>query len=258
MAKAMIDSHSHILSGLDDGARDEAASLEMARAYAELGFEKIIATPHISEKAGYLPTRFEIEEKVAGLNRLMKDEEIPLEVFPGAEYYMESSFVGLAERRWPLTQINNTFYIMVEMPALFLTPNMGLSFFNLAVKNPELKKVLPFIRLILAHPERNEEVIKRPLAAVQGFKEQGVYIQMNISSLLGYYGKSVKKCAEALLKAKLVDLAATDAHTPEQLQSHVPQALDRMEKLAGRKAIEVLLKINPGKILIGETLEPFY
>jgi protein-tyrosine phosphatase len=254
----MIDTHSHILYGLDDGARDEAASLAMARTYAELGFEKIIATPHISEKAGYLPTRFEIEEKVAGLNRTLKDAGVPLELFPGAEYYMESSFVSLAERRWPLTHINGTFYILIEMPALFLTPNVGLSFFNSSVKNPELKKVLPFIRLILAHPERNEEVIKRPEACVQGFKEQGIYIQMNISSLIGYYGKTVKKCAEVLLKAKLVDLAATDAHSSDQLATLFPQALERLEKLAGRKAIEVLLKINPGKILIGETLEPFY
>jgi len=254
----MIDIHSHILYGLDDGAKDEAVALEMARIYSELGFDKVVATPHISEKLGYLTTSFEIEERVKSLNQKLSAEGISVEIFPGAEYYMEGSFVTLAEQRWPLTRLNRTFYILVEMPALFLTPNVGLSFFNIQVKNPELKKILPFIRLILAHPERNEEVIKRPEPYIQRFKEQGVYIQMNLSSLLGYYGKTVKKAAEILLKNKMVDMIATDAHSPEQLLPLAPQALERLEKLAGKKAVDVLLKINPAKILLGETLEPFY
>jgi len=254
----MIDLHSHILFGLDDGAKDEAEGLEMARIYRQMGFDQVVATPHIMEKSGYLATGLEIEEKVKDLNQKIQAEDLGLEVLPGAEYYLEGSFLSLAEQRWPMTRINHSFYLLVEMPALYINHNLGLSFFNPAVKNPELKKDLPFLRLILAHPERNEEVIKRPEAYVQRFKEQGIYIQMNLSSLLGYYGKTVKKTAEIMLKTKMVDLVATDAHSPEQLFTQVPQALERLEKLGGKKAIEVLLKTNPSKVVMGEPLEPFY
>lgn len=254
----MIDIHSHILPGLDDGAKTEADSLEMARIYRKIGFEKIVATPHIMKKSGYQPTSFEIDEKINELNQKIQEEGIGIEVFPGAEYYVEGSFISLAEQLWPMKRINHTCYILVEMPALFVNHNLGLSFFNPNVKNQELRKELPFLRLILAHPERNEEVIKRPEAYIQRFKEQGMYIQMNLTSILGYYGKAVKKAAEIMLKTKMVDIIATDAHSPDQLISTIPQALERLEKLAGKKAIDVLLKINPFKIFSGETLEPFY
>ncbi len=254
----MIDLHSHILAGLDDGAKDQAESLEMARAYWEMGFDQVVATPHINEKSGYLPTGLEIAEKVKNLNQQIKDQDIGIQIFPGAEYYMEGSFTGLAEQRWPMTSINGSFYILVEMPALFVNHNMGLSFFNSSVKNADLKKELPFLRLILAHPERNEEVIRKPEAYVQRFKEQGTYIQMNLYSLIGYYGKAVKKTAEEMLKTKMVDLIATDSHSADQLRRNLPQALERLEKLAGTKAIEVLLKVNPEKVLAGEPVEPFY
>lgn len=254
----MIDLHSHILFGLDDGAKTEADSLEMARVYQKLGFEKVIATPHIMEKSGYLVTGFEISEKVKALNQQLQEQGIALKIFTGAEYYLEGSFLKLAEKRWPMTSINNTCYILVEMPALFVNHNLGLSFFNPTVQNPELKKALPFIRLILAHPERNEEVIKKPALYIQRFKEQGMYIQMNLASLLGYYGKTVKKASETILKTKMVDLIATDAHSPDQLLTYVPQAMDRLHKLGGKKALDVLLKINPAKVLSGEPLEPFY
>jgi len=254
----MIDLHSHILPALDDGAKNEADSIEMARIYQELGFNKVVGTPHIMEKSGYMVTGFEISEKVKTLNESLKEQGIAVEVFPGAEYYLEGSFLKLADQRWPMTRINHTVYILVEMPALFVNQNMGLSFFNPSVKNPELKKELPFLRLILAHPERNEEVIKKPEVYIRMFKEQGMYIQMNLGSLLGYYGKAVKKASEQILKTKMVDIIATDSHSPDQLRTYAAQGLERLNKLAGRKALDVLLNINPNKVLMGEPLEPFY
>lgn len=250
--------HSHILFGLDDGAKDELMSLEMARAYRELGFEKVVATSHIMEKSGYATTVSDIEEKVRSLNERIGGEGIGLEVMVGAEYYLDREFGAVAESNWPLCRINNSMFVMVEIPSLFAPAYLGLSFFNTRVKNPELKKLLPFLRLVLAHPERNEDVIKRPEATIKRLKEQGVYIQMNLGSLVGYYGRAVRKASEKMLKYKMVDLIATDAHSQDQLRTIVPDGLQRLRRLAGEKAVRVLLNVNPAKVLAGEPLEPFY
>jgi protein-tyrosine phosphatase len=254
----MIDIHSHILPGMDDGARDESISLEMARIYQELGFEKVVASPHMSGKSENPVTSADIELKVKALNEKISGDGTRLEIVPGGEYYLDRDFSDIAESLWPLARINNSLFVLVEMPALFIPASLGLSFFNTKIKNPELKKLMPFLRLVMAHPERNEEVIKRPEAAVKSIKEQGVYIQMNLGSLTGYYGKTVKKAAEQILKLKMADLVGTDSHSPDQLRTMVPEGLQRLEKIAGEKAVEVLLKVNPQKVLAGEPLEPFY
>jgi len=254
----MIDIHSHILYGLDDGANDESASLKMARSYQELGFEKTVASPHITDKSGHQTSSAEIEQRTRSLNEKIVAEGVNLGLILGAEYYLDRDFTDIAEANWPLVRINNSLFILVEMPALFMPATLGLSFFNTRAKNPELKKLLPFLRLILAHPERNEDVISKPESSIKRIKEQGVYIQMNLGSLVDYYGKTVRKAAEQILKLKMVDLIATDAHSPEQLAAIVPQGLKRLRKLAGEKAVHVLLKVNPAKVLAGEPLEPYY
>lgn len=256
--KLMIDVHSHILYGLDDGANDEQTSLQMARAYQQLGFEKTVASPHIADKSGHQLSGTEVGDKLQSLNQKISAEGINLELVIGAEYYLDRDFTDIAEDHWPLLRINNSLFVLVEMPALFMPATLGLSFFNTRAKNPELKKLLPFLRLILAHPERNEDVISKPEFAIKRIKEQGVYIQMNLGSLVDYYGKAVRKAAEQILKLKMVDLIATDAHSPEQLASIVPEGLKRLRKLAGEKAVHMLLKVNPAKVLAGEPLEPYY
>jgi protein-tyrosine phosphatase len=254
----MIDVHSHILHGIDDGANDEAASLEMARSYQELGFEKVVASPHITGKVETALTAAQIESRVRTLNDRIRQSGIKLEVVAGAEYYLERDFLDIADSVWPLSRINNSMFVLVEMPALFMPANLGISFFNNKVKNPELKKLLPFLQLIIAHPERNEGVIKDPERAAARIKEQGVYIQMNLGSLTGYYGKTVKKAAEQILKLGLVDLVGTDSHAPEQVRTMVPEGLLRLRKLAGDEAVKLLMQDNPEKVLAGETPEPFY
>jgi len=253
----MIDIHSHILYGLDDGAKDEAASLQMARLYKEMGFEKVVAAPHVMEKS-YSNSAELILGRLKALSEKIGAENLGVDLVQGAEYYLDRDFTDIGERNWPLVRINNSFFVLVEMPALFTPATLGLSFFNTKVKNPELKKLLPFLRLVLAHPERNEDVIHRPEATIKRIKEQGVYIQMNLGSLIDYYGKTVRKAAEQILKLKMADVIATDAHSPEQLMAIVPEGIKRLRKIAGEKAVQVLMKINPAKVLAGEPLEPFY
>jgi len=251
----MIDIHSHILPGLDDGAGDPETALEMVRAYLELGFEKAVATPHLIEKSGYKITHQQIKQEVDKLNQEIRSKNLELSVFSGGEYYLDQPFINLAERYWPLTRLNDSCYVMIELPGLFLPDYLKFSVLENKVKNSELRKALPFLRIILAHPERNEKVAQNPIASIQKLREQGFFIQINLGSLVGFYGNPAKKASELLVKNKLVDLVASDAHSPRQLKELVPSALKIVEKLAGKEFLEMVIKINPGKVLNGEYLE---
>jgi len=251
----MIDIHSHILPGLDDGAGDPETALEMVQAYLELGFEKVVATPHLIEKSGFKITAEQIREKVWELNQKIGSNNLKLTILAGGEYYLDQPFINLAERYWPLSKLNDSCYVMIELPGLFLPDYLKFSVLETKVKNPELRKALPFLRIILAHPERNEEIAKNPIANIQKLREQGFFIQVNLGSLVGFYGNGTKKASELLVKKKLVDLVASDAHSPRQLKELVPSALKIVEKLAGKEFLEMVIKINPEKVLNGEYLE---
>ena len=251
----MIDIHSHILPGLDDGAGDTDTALEMVRAYCELGFKKVIATPHIIEKSGYRITHQLIKEKLDALNLEIKKNNLELTILSGGEYYLDQPFIKLAERYWPLTKLNDSCYLMIELPGLFLPDYLKFSILEPKTKNLELKKALPGLRVIIAHPERNEAVAKNPLATIQKLREQGYFIQLNLGSLVGFYGNGAKKAGELLVKNKLVDLVASDAHSPSQLKEIVLPALKVIEKLVGKEFLELMVKINPEKVLKGEYLE---
>ncbi len=254
----MIDLHSHILPGLDDGAQSEEDTLRMAELYQSYGFTRVVASPHIRENSEYLVRKEDLEEMVADWNHRFQSMGINLQLLPGAEYYLDGSFSELAERLWPIIRLNNSYYTLVEMPVLFLPKYLGVSFFNPQIHNPELKKLIPFLRLILAHPERNEEVLKNPQLALRELKEQGLYIQINLGSLVGLYGKLVKKTAELFVKRNLTDLIATDAHSPEQLERILSEGIPRLKKLLGEKRFNLLMKTNPELVLAGEPLEPIY
>jgi protein-tyrosine phosphatase len=252
----MIDIHSHILFGLDDGAKNEEESIGMAGAYAELGFETVVASSHIIEKSLNLITRQNIRDRAEYVNGRIAGNGV--KIVPGAEYYLDQPFAGLAERLWPISDINDSGYVLAEMPTLFIPENMGVCSLNHKTENPELRKKLPYIFIIIAHPERNQEVIKKPEANVRRLKEQGLFIQLNLGSFVDYYGKAVRKAAEAILKAGLVDVVATDSHTPEQVRTMIPGGLERLEKLAGKSGLDLLLNGNPSRVLAGEQLENFY
>lgn len=252
----MIDIHSHLLAGIDDGAEREEDTLRMAEIYKQFGFSKVVATPHINEKSGYFIGKSELEERCRSWNE--KFSELGLELLVGAEYYLEQNFVKFAEKYWPLITINNSYFLLVELPVLFPPSGLSISVFEIRSRNQELAKILPFLRLILAHPERNEETLKNPELSARRLREQGIYIQINLGSLIGLYGKPVRKCAELFLKKRLVDLVATDAHSPDQLKMVLEEGLARLRKLVGDKWCRVLMEVNPSRVLAGEPLEPMY
>ncbi|RDV84794.1 tyrosine-protein phosphatase [Ammonifex thiophilus] len=148
----MIDIHTHILPGLDDGAEDLEEALSMARLALADGVTALVATPHVI-RGSFFPSRQEILETVSLLNERLAEQGLPLRVLPGAEYRLEPD---LPERlaKGELVPLNDAGrYLLVELPSTFVPPYAERVLYEL-----QLQGVTP----ILAHPERNAELCRRP------------------------------------------------------------------------------------------------
>lgn len=197
-----VDVHSHLLPGIDDGAKDIDQSLRYIKSLNELGFSKLICTPHIYKEL-YPNTPQSILPVLEKVQLEITRSALDVEIAAAAEYMTDSDFsVGEGMMTLPGN------YILIEMSYLSESPNIDSLIFELQIKG---------YKVILAHPERYcfyhkdaEKLIK--------FKEQGVLLQLNLLAVTGYYGKHVKLSADYLLENKLYDLAATDLHHDKHLK----------------------------------------
>jgi protein-tyrosine phosphatase len=196
----MIDLHSHILRGIDDGARSLEDSLEIARAAVADGITLIAGTPHVRDD---WPTDAGVMEyRVAELNAELAQARIPLEVRSGGELAVEwLSRLSVDElRRFGLG--GNPRYLLVETPYYGWPLALPDTLFSLRAQG---------ITPVLAHPERNAEVQAHPGRLAQ-LAEGGVLVQVTAASLDGRIGKRPQACARRLIEDGMVHMLASDAH----------------------------------------------
>jgi protein-tyrosine phosphatase len=197
----LIDLHSHILPGLDDGAVDMDDAVAIARAAQADGITAIAATPHVRED---YPTSADAMEKgVRNLRRVLEDRRIDIELLPGGELSLEQlDYLSLDElRRFGLG--GNPQYLLVETP--YRTWPMPLDTVPGRLESVGLTPVI-------AHPERNP-VVQGDISKVARLVDGGALIQVTAASIDGRLGQRARDCAERLLDAELVHLISSDAHT---------------------------------------------
>jgi protein-tyrosine phosphatase len=199
-----VDMHSHVLPGIDDGAQTVEDSAILVREMMALGIKKIIATPHIMADY-YKNNATTINDALHRLNEHLKAEDINITVQAAAEHYYDEYFVKLIDNN-ELMLINDK-YVLFELAFTSKPPNI----INTVQKITD-KGLIP----ILAHPERYPYIT---LQEVESMRSWGCRIQMNTISLTGYYGKEVKKSAEALIDAGLIDFISSDMHHPRHAQA---------------------------------------
>lgn len=194
-----VDIHSHLIPGIDDGAKTLEDSLVLIQGLQDLGFSKIITTPHIY-KEHYPNTKEIIGEGLDVVKLAMKQARIQMPIEASAEYFMDDHFEGLLDNKniHPL----NGKYVLVEMSFFGAPPKLEDYIFKI-----QLKGFTP----ILAHPERYL-FFQNDYDHFHELKAKGVLFQINANSIMGYYGKPVKTMAHKLLKDKLIDLIGTDVH----------------------------------------------
>jgi protein-tyrosine phosphatase len=209
----VIDLHSHILAGLDDGARTLEESYEIARVAVAEGVTVVAATPHVRED---FPTSAEVmEEAVAELNSDLVANEIDLEVIPGGEVDLEwlSTMSEDDRRRFSIAQ--NGRYLLVELPLVGWPLSLEGQIFELRSAG-----VTP----LLAHPERNSEVQANP-TLIERFVRGGARVQVTAASLDGRLGRRASQACRRLLDLGLVHVLASDAHTPDVRRGSLAQAV---------------------------------
>jgi protein-tyrosine phosphatase len=198
----MVDLHSHILPGVDDGARSLKESVEVAIAAARDGITVMAATPHVRDD---FPTAVATRERlVLELNEALREKGTELQILGGAEIAISSLNALDADelRRFGLG--GNPRYLLVEFPYFGWPLSLEAEIWNYEERG---------IRLVLAHPERNPEVQFDP-SMIAPFVAAGALVQLTAASLDGRLGRSNKRTAHRLIAADCAHLIASDAHWP--------------------------------------------
>jgi protein-tyrosine phosphatase len=200
-----LDIHSHLIPGIDDGAKSLEVSVALIRQMMAMGFTRIITTPHVMS-GNYPNTKQDMLEGLASLKRFLQEESIKIPISVAAEYYLEQEFLELLESEPLLTLPNN--HLLVEVSKLSAFKGFFDCLFRIQLKG---------YKIILAHPERYL-YYHNNYKVYEDLKSKDVLFQVNILSLLGYYGKNIKKIAHRLVEDNLVELLGTDIHHPRHIQ----------------------------------------
>ncbi len=199
----MIDLHSHILPGLDDGARTVGESIEIARSAVADGTVALAATPHV--RSDYPTSPAAMEHALAALRAALADADVALDVRAGGEIALDRlDQLGPDDlRRFSLG--GGTRYLLLE------TPYSG---WPLGIAEQLFRVQLAGFVPVLAHPERNGEVMADP-GRLSPLVESGALVQLTASSIDRRAGRSVAATARHLLESGLAHLVASDAHAPD-------------------------------------------
>jgi protein-tyrosine phosphatase len=241
----VIDLHSHIAWGYDDGAVDADESTEMARMYAEQGVEVVAATPHVTFGWAAPPT--DLDERCAALVGRWRDAGILLDLVPSAEIYLVGDTARrLAERLDGHRPLGQSHYVLVEF-------NLGNS------PNEAIRPLGDLIdagwRPILAHAERYGFFWKHP-ERLADLIRMGVLTQVTAGSLLGEFGAAAQRLGERLVLANLTTIVATDAHHVWRRRPRLADGRARLTELVGAEAADRLTRAVPAAILSDEPIDP--
>jgi protein-tyrosine phosphatase len=232
----MIDIHSHILPGLDDGARSMDDALDMLRMAAAAGTTDMVATPHASP-----PFRFDPDTVERAIADLQSAAGPSVRIHYGCELHMTLENMEDALRRPGQYSIGHAGYLLVEFSPLAVPRNSGEVLARLARAG---------LRPIVAHPERNP-ILRECLTELEEWTCHGCLLQVTAQSLLGRFGKSARGSSQVLIGRGLVHLVASDAHDPR----HRPPVLDEaFREVADRSSEEIarrLFEENPRAVLDG-------
>lgn len=198
------DMHSHLIPGIDDGSRNMDETIAMLAKFESLGYKKIITTPHVMNEV-YSNTSEIILGGLEDVRETAKQLGLKIQIEAAAEYYFDETLMEKVKNGTVLFFDDR--YVLLEF-SFHTAPNFSEQLFF----EMQMAKYKP----ILAHFERYV-YYHGSVDKAQEFREKGVNIQMNLNSLTGHYGPEVRKQAERLIDAKLVDFAGSDCHRIQHL-----------------------------------------
>jgi protein-tyrosine phosphatase len=238
----MIDLHCHILPGVDDGPATIEESLQMAKEAAEQGIHTIVATPH-HQTSKYINEKQAILHKVNELNGILKNHDLALTIMPGQEVRLYGEFIGDYESGLIQTLNETNKYVLIEFPS-----NHVPRYAESLLYDMQLKGLIP----IIAHPERNAEIIERP-SLLYNLIKKGALAQLTAASLTGDFGKNIKKFSVRLIEHNLVHMIASDAHNTTTRSFKLKEAYSILEKEFGAE-FQYMFQENVYAIIGGQSV----
>lgn len=233
----LVDLHSHVLPGLDDGAPDLATSLMMVRGLASIGFERVCATPH--QKQSFRPDGAAIASARAALESELGARDVAVELSLGAENMWDEVFFQRM-RDDTIPAYDNGPAFLVELPIRDLPAGLEDRLFDL-----RMGARLP----VIAHPERYQPLwddrdrVQRLAGAAA--------LVVDLGAVAGFFGRKQAKAARWMVSAGLAHAAASDAHDPNDIRV-AAQGIAWIRKKLGDAGVDRLLDTNPRQILAGE------
>lgn len=218
------DMHSHLIPGIDDGAPDLEVSINMLKKLQQLGFQKVVTTPHIMSDF-YKNTPENITQGLEVVRAELKNQALDIEIEAAAEYYVDYDFEQKIGKEQFLTFGDN--FILIEFSFMEAPVNLLDIIFKLQLQG---------YKVVLAHPERYGFLDKKDY---EDFRTRGVFLQLNLLSLIGHYSGPIQQQAEWLIAQKMVSFVGTDCHNMNHANLY--------EKCQTKKAWHDLF--NSGKLL---------
>ena len=246
----MIDIHSHILYGIDDGSESLEMSLEMLRLSEASGVTDIIATPHVNRK-GLVPDWTDLQAKAAELQRAADEAGIQITIHLGAEVELNGATMDLLkeckdDRAYCL---GGSHYVLIELTDQ-TRPNIAENM----LYTLQLRGYWP----VLAHIERFPQLLEEP-DRLLGWIEKGILCQCNTGSFTGYFGPKVKERVRTLYQNGVIHLLGSDGHRTAFRTTDIREAHEELERLARKEKRDDLWQTataNTEFILKGRVLYP--
>lgn len=234
----MVDIHSHLIYGVDDGSDNIETSLNILESLSNSGVTDIILTPHYITGTSYVSKKLDNISKLKELKKELSNNNININIYLGNEIYIfDEIYKYVRENR--ICSLNNTEYILVELPMSGIYPDYKDIFYDL--------QKLGF-KIILAHPERYIS-FQNDYSKIHEMVDMGILLQCNIDSILGNYGTKAKKTIKYILKNKLLSFVGTDIHSDKEDYTYIDRATKMFKKYLTDEELDIVFNKNAREII---------
>ena len=236
----MVDIHSHILPGLDDGPAAFDVSLKMVRMAHEAGTTDIVATPHANTSYPHRPEL--IAERIAELQSALGE---PIKIHRGCDFHLSPQNIQAALREPSRFSVNGLSYLLVEFPEMSLFQGIEQVFSNLMSAG---------LTPIVTHPERNQH-LAADIPRLRRWVGRGIPLQITAQSLTGKFGPELARWCMQLLKEGMVHFVASDAHDLIYRPPRLDEARGFLVNQFDEEYADLLLEVHPRAVIEGRPLE---
>lgn len=237
----MKDIHTHVLYGIDDGAKTIEESLNILKKAALSGVTDIVLTPHFINETIYNVNNVDKLKLFRKLKREIKKNNIDINIYLGNEVYIDENIISLYKE---ISTINNSRYILIELPL-----NTKYSLLEEVIYNLRKNNLIP----IIAHPERYTAYYK-DYDFFSDLIDKGCLLQANIGSLYGNYGRHAKKMLKGFLKRDMITFFGSDIHHDSSNIYEKNIKRDLLKIVKNTDKVEDLLVGNTDKVIKNKDL----